>query len=86
MPAAVDVYQEAHQSGQVATKSVRKLSLLALIGMVVGSMVGSGIFSLPRTFGIVTGPFGPIIARRRARSRPRRRALHDVSDHPRSRR
>jgi arginine:ornithine antiporter/lysine permease len=30
--------------------------------MVVGSMVGSGIFSLPRTFGIATGPFGAIIA------------------------
>jgi hypothetical protein len=30
--------------------------------MVVGSMVGSGIFSLPRTFGNATGPFGAIIA------------------------
>ncbi len=30
--------------------------------MVVGSMVGSGIFPLPRTFGIATGPFGVIIA------------------------
>jgi arginine:ornithine antiporter / lysine permease len=30
--------------------------------MVVGSMVGAGIFSLPRTFGIATGPFGAIIA------------------------
>jgi arginine:ornithine antiporter / lysine permease len=30
--------------------------------MVVGSMVGSGIFSLPRTFGIATGPFGSIVA------------------------
>jgi arginine:ornithine antiporter/lysine permease len=30
--------------------------------MVVGSMVGSGIFSLPRTFGIATGPFGAILA------------------------
>jgi amino acid transporter len=30
--------------------------------MVVGSMVGSGIFSLPRTFGKATGPFGAIIA------------------------
>lgn len=33
-----------------------------LTGMVVGSMVGSGIFSLPRTFGIATGPFGATIA------------------------
>src|SRR6516164_8752196 len=30
--------------------------------MVVGSMVGAGIFSLPRTFGIATGPFGALIA------------------------
>jgi len=41
---------------------VQKLSLFALTAMVVGSMVGSGIFSLPRTFGIATGPFGAIIA------------------------
>jgi len=40
----------------------QKLPLFALTGMVVGSMVGSGIFSLPRTFGIATGPFGAIIA------------------------
>lgn len=45
-----------------ATTSVQKLSLFALTGMVVGSMVGSGIFSLPRTFGIATGPFGAILA------------------------
>jgi arginine:ornithine antiporter/lysine permease len=30
--------------------------------MVVGSMVGAGIFSLPRAFGNATGPFGAIIA------------------------
>lgn len=30
--------------------------------MVVGSMVGAGIFSLPRTFAGATGPFGAIIA------------------------
>lgn len=42
--------------------TVQKLSLFALTGMVVGSMVGSGIFSLPRTFGNATGPFGAMIA------------------------
>ncbi|WP_137387566.1 basic amino acid/polyamine antiporter [Rhodoligotrophos defluvii] len=42
--------------------STQKLSLLALTAMVVGSMIGAGIFSLPRTFGIATGPFGAIIA------------------------
>jgi arginine:ornithine antiporter/lysine permease len=46
----------------MASNPVQKLSLFALTGMVVGSMVGSGIFSLPRTFGIATGPFGAIIA------------------------
>ncbi|MCA1410949.1 amino acid permease [Bradyrhizobium sp. NBAIM20] len=45
-----------------ATTSAQKLSLFALTGMVVGSMVGSGIFSLPRTFGTATGPFGAILA------------------------
>ncbi len=45
-----------------AKPATQKLSLFALTAMVVGSMVGSGIFSLPRTFGIATGPFGAIIA------------------------
>jgi arginine:ornithine antiporter/lysine permease len=40
----------------------QKLSLLALTAMVVGSMVGAGIFSLPGTFGQTTGPFGALIA------------------------
>ena len=43
-----------------ATPLTQKLSLFALTAIVVGSMVGSGIFSLP--FGIATGPFGTIIA------------------------
>ena len=30
--------------------------------MVVGSMVGAGIFSLMATFGRATGPFGALIA------------------------
>jgi arginine:ornithine antiporter/lysine permease len=46
----------------MASSSQQKLTLFALTAMVVGSMVGSGIFSLPRTFGIATGPFGAIIA------------------------
>ena len=40
----------------------QKFSLLTLTAMVVGSMVGAGIFSLPGTFGRATGPFGAIIA------------------------
>lgn len=46
-------------SGAGATQ---KLSVQALTAMVVGSMVGAGIFSLPRTFGIATGPFGALVA------------------------
>jgi arginine:ornithine antiporter/lysine permease len=46
----------------MASNGTQKLSLLALTGMVVGSMVGAGIFSLPRTFGTATGPFGALIA------------------------
>lgn len=43
-------------------QTAQKFTLPALIAMVVGSMVGAGIFSLPRTFGNATGPFGAIIA------------------------
>ena len=39
-----------------------KFSPLTLTAMVVGSMVGAGIFSLPATFGRATGPFGALIA------------------------
>jgi arginine:ornithine antiporter/lysine permease len=46
----------------MATEAPQKLSPEVLPGMVVGSMVGAGIFSLPRTFGPATGPFGAIVA------------------------
>ncbi|MBS9476918.1 basic amino acid/polyamine antiporter [Ancylobacter radicis] len=39
-----------------------KLSLPILTAMVVGSMVGAGIFNLPGRFATATGPFGAIIA------------------------
>jgi hypothetical protein len=39
----------------------RKLSLGALIALVVGSMVGSGIFALPSAFGRATGVLGGLI-------------------------
>jgi arginine:ornithine antiporter/lysine permease len=38
------------------------MSRLQLTAMVVGSMVGAGIFSLPRTFAGATGPLGAVIA------------------------
>ncbi|NEX93053.1 basic amino acid/polyamine antiporter [Caulobacter sp. 17J65-9] len=43
-------------------EATRKLSLPMLAAMVVGSMVGAGIFSLPRTFAGATGPVGAVIA------------------------
>lgn len=42
--------------------SEQKLSRFGLTAMVVGSMVGAGIFSLPRTFAGATGPMGAMIA------------------------
>lgn len=44
------------------SSNVQKVSLPVLLGMVVGGMVGAGIFSLPQRFGNVTGPIGAIIA------------------------
>src|SRR5215813_6491679 len=46
----------------MSVKAEQKLSLLALTGMVVGSMVGAGIFNLPGRFANATGPFGALIA------------------------
>jgi Amino acid permease len=39
-----------------------KVSLPTLTAMVVGSMIGSGVFLLPRRFGAETGVLGAIIA------------------------
>jgi arginine:ornithine antiporter / lysine permease len=45
----------------VATPS-QQLSLRALIALVVGSMIGAGIFALPSAFGRSTGVLGALIA------------------------
>src|SRR5215468_2654258 len=45
-----------------APAEVKKFPLTTLIAMVVGSMVGAGVFSLPRNFALSTGVFGAIIA------------------------
>jgi arginine:ornithine antiporter/lysine permease len=45
-----------------SSSTTNRFSLGTLIALVVGSMVGAGIFSLPRTFGDATGPFGALIA------------------------
>jgi arginine:ornithine antiporter/lysine permease len=43
-------------------KLVRETRLAALIAMVVGSMIGSGIFTLPSRFAGATGVYGALIA------------------------
>ena len=45
-----------------APAEVRKFSLTTLTAMVVGSMVGAGVFSLPRNFALATGAFGALVA------------------------
>lgn len=46
----------------MAAATEQKLSLRALTALVVGSMIGSGIFALPAAFGRVTGGLGAMIA------------------------
>lgn len=46
----------------VGTRSVDKLSVAALTALVVGSMVGAGVFSLPGRFARETGVAGALIA------------------------
>jgi arginine:ornithine antiporter/lysine permease len=45
-----------------ASEQSQKLPLSSLTAMVIGSMVGAGIFNLPGRFATATGPFGTIIA------------------------
>ena len=45
-----------------ATQAPVKLSMLTMTGMVVGSMVGAGVFTLPRRFAQETGVAGSLIA------------------------
>ncbi len=47
---------------QAAPSSTAKMSLPTLTAMVVGSMVGAGVFSLPARFGVATGILGSLIA------------------------
>ncbi|SHN47376.1 basic amino acid/polyamine antiporter [Cryptosporangium aurantiacum] len=42
--------------------TVQKLSFLTMTSMVVGSMIGAGVFSLPRRFAQETGVYGALIA------------------------
>ena len=52
----------AASAPSAATASAEKLPLSSLTAMVIGSMVGAGIFNLPGRFATATGPFGALIA------------------------
>lgn len=47
---------------EAAGEQTNKVSVLTLTAMVVGGMIGSGVFLLPRRFGAETGVLGAIIA------------------------
>ncbi len=47
---------------QNATSTTARVSVLALTGMVVGSMVGGGVFELPQEFGAVAGVVAAVLA------------------------
>ncbi len=47
---------------EAPTQADGKVSLPTLTAMVVGSMIGSGVFLLPRRFGVETGVLGALIA------------------------
>ena len=50
------------QTGAAPANGVTRVTLITLTGMVVGSMVGAGVFSLPRRFAQETGVYGALIA------------------------
>ena len=55
-------YSASSEEIYSATSNQQKLPLGALIALVVGSMVGAGIFTLPGRFGQATGVVGGLIA------------------------
>ncbi|MGY1530056.1 basic amino acid/polyamine antiporter [Luteimonas sp. A649] len=46
----------------MSTSDTQKLPLTTLTAMVVGGMVGAGVFSIPRNFAMATGVIGALIA------------------------
>ena len=57
-----EAVMSAPATAAVASEETQKLSPFALTMMVVGSMIGAGIWSLPRAFGAATGRFAAVIA------------------------
>jgi arginine:ornithine antiporter/lysine permease len=52
----------ASSASSASPTTEQKLPLSSLTAMVIGSMVGAGIFNLPGRFATATGPFGALIA------------------------
>ena len=50
------------QADTSPTNGVQRVTVVTLTAMVVGSMVGAGVFSLPRRFATETGIYGALIA------------------------
>ena len=46
----------------MSSSSAEKMPLATLTAMVVGGMVGAGVFSIPRNFAMATGVYGALIA------------------------
>src|SRR5690349_17708202 len=57
-----DGHMASAETDTRAPAEVRKFPLTTLIAMVIGSMVGAGIFSLPRNFALATGVYGALVA------------------------
>ena len=53
---------ETTKTDSTAPAGVRKVTVGTLTAMVVGGMVGAGVFSLPRRFATETGIYGAVIA------------------------
>src|SRR5215472_2976245 len=55
-------FSAAAAESRPASATEGKLPLSSLTAMVIGSMVGAGIFNLPGRFATATGPFGTLVA------------------------
>lgn len=60
--AGAELMSDVAETVDAGATAPAKMSLPTLTGMVVGSMVGAGVFSLPARFGVATGILGSLIA------------------------
>jgi arginine:ornithine antiporter/lysine permease len=56
------VTETVAESQTQSASAVQRVTLVTLTAMVVGGMVGAGVFSLPRRFATETGVYGALIA------------------------